>query len=181
LVLGGIAVLVALDLLGAFLPSIVTTQAVVANGKLSRAFVAGTIRLDSWVVTLWTWATGGLSGVENLSSSYAIASPRIRVVDALTKLSVLPIALGTVGVLVALRRWIHANVIFRKRSNDLVSGAVLGWMIGPSLTIMLLGLTQRAQTTAMFEDVSPLGICLPSVLFAAVGTVCLVYGRQRSR
>jgi hypothetical protein len=98
---------------------------------------------------------------------------------ALAEASTVFVLVGTVGLLLALRRWIDVNVTFRRGSSDLVVGAVLGWIIAPSLSVMVGSLTLRRLPAVGFVG-APLGtVLIPSAAMALLGLFGMVYAMRR--
>jgi hypothetical protein len=179
LVLVGVALLVILDVLGAATGALPALKAVVVDGEVRR-MINGSPRPESWVHTLWLWVTGNLSGASEQLAEYTVGHPRILATYAMSDSSAVFVAVGTLGVIVALRRWIHENVVFRTNGNDLMVGAVLGWIIAPALTILIGQSTGYRQNHVFFQGAPLLSIYIPSATFAVFGILGFIYALRRA-
>jgi hypothetical protein len=180
LVLVGVALLVVLDSLGAATGALPALKPAVANGEIREAVRAGPYP-QSWVHTLWLWVTGNLAGASEQLAQYTAGHPRMLAVFAISDSSAVFVAVGTLGVVVAVRRWIHENVVFRTNANDLVVGAVLGWIVSPALMILVGASTGSRQAAAFFHGASLLSIYVPSATFAAFGILGFIYALRRAQ
>jgi hypothetical protein len=154
---------------------------VVSNGAVKQMRYAFDPLPQSWVHTLWLWVSPNLDGASEQLAQYTLGHPRMLAIYAMSDSSAVFVALGTVGVIVGLRRWIHDNVVFRTNANDLLVGAVLGWIIAPALTILVGQSTGSRLNQAFFQGASLLSVYVPAATFALVGILGVLYGLRRGR
>jgi hypothetical protein len=181
LVLVGIGLLILLDLLGSSLSSRVAAGWALVGGESVQTAVSGNVHPESWIGALAEWAVGGLTGVSERLPRYPAGHPRVLVVQALAEAGSVFLVLGIVGLVAALRRWIDENVTLRRPSNDVVVGAVLGWIIAPSVCVAASALTGERMSAALFRG-EPLGaVLIPCGATAALGALGLRYALRRDR
>jgi hypothetical protein len=181
LTVAGTGLLVLLDLVGAALESQLASRWALLGEVSVQTVVAQNVHPESWVTTLWAWTSGGLAGVSERLARYPSAHPRVLVLKALGEASAVLLAVGTVGLIMALRRWIDRSVVLRRPSNDLIVGAVLGWIIAPSMSVAATQLTGTRISAALFSGEPLVTVLLPSAAIALLGVLGLVYALRGAR
>jgi hypothetical protein len=177
----GVGLLLALDLLGGALHGQLSEEWALIAGESKSEIIRRNVAPESWVMTLWSWSSGRLDGVSAISSTYDVGHPRPIAVLALAEAGAVFLALGTLGTVLALRKWIDRNVTFRTPSSDLMSGAVLGWIISPGLAVIAGDLTSGRMTGVLFEGEPLLNVLIPSAALAVLGLLGLRYALRRGR
>ncbi len=173
-----VPLMVGLDVIGARLnPEVRPTDlALIAEGVSGVSLRAGG-QADSWVLTAVRLSRGELEGFRERPGEgpFSPDHPRMLVAEALLDGALVLVALGVLGIMVAIGRLMRRHVIFRSEEAERVAHVAVGWVVSPLLVVIVSDVAADQRFQAMTGDRSLLFTLVPAVLLLGLGVASVFW------